>query len=46
MSDAQSVLITGANGFLGRACCHAFTAAGYRVRALVRNPAVAEDSPP
>ena len=39
MSDAQSVLITGANGFLGRACCHAFTAAGYRVRALVRNPA-------
>ena len=35
----SEVLITGANGFLGRACCQAFTAAGYRVRALVRNPA-------
>lgn len=38
-SPQQTVLITGASGFLGRACCAAFTAAGFRVRALVRNPA-------
>jgi nucleoside-diphosphate-sugar epimerase len=34
----QAVLITGASGFLGRAACAAFTAAGFPVRALVRNP--------
>jgi nucleoside-diphosphate-sugar epimerase len=39
----QTVLITGAAGFLGRACCAAFTRAGFRVRALVRNPAAAGD---
>src|SRR5450755_4485708 len=42
-SDAQTVLITGAAGFLGRACCAAFTAAGFQVRALVRNPALSMD---
>jgi nucleoside-diphosphate-sugar epimerase len=42
MSSAeQTVLITGAAGFLGRAACAAFTAAGFEVRALVRDPAAA-----
>jgi NADH dehydrogenase len=39
----ETVLITGATGFLGRAACAAFTTAGFRVRALVRNPAEAKD---
>lgn len=43
MSSGEIVLITGASGFLGRACCSAFTAAGFQVRALVRNPAAAAD---
>lgn len=38
MKSDQPILITGASGFLGRACCAAFTAAGFPVRALVRNP--------
>jgi nucleoside-diphosphate-sugar epimerase len=42
-SSVQIVLITGASGFLGRACCAAFTAAGFVVRALVRNPAASTD---
>ncbi|MEO8593010.1 MAG: NAD-dependent epimerase/dehydratase family protein [Candidatus Solibacter sp.] len=46
MTPAEEVLITGASGFLGRACCAAFTAAGYRVRALVRNPAKSADLAP
>jgi uncharacterized protein YbjT (DUF2867 family) len=47
MSSAeQTVLITGATGFLGRAACAAFTAAGFEVRALVRNPAAAADLQP
>jgi NADH dehydrogenase len=37
------VVITGASGFLGRACCDAFTAAGFRVRALVRRPEAHRD---
>jgi nucleoside-diphosphate-sugar epimerase len=37
------VAITGASGFLGRACCDAFTAAGFRVRALVRRPEAHRD---
>ena len=45
-SGAQTVLITGAAGFLGRACCAAFTRAGFRVRALVRNPAASTDLQP
>ena len=40
-SAGQTVLITGAAGFLGRAACEAFTAAGFEVRALVRNPSAA-----
>ena len=47
MSPAgQTVLITGATGFLGRAACAAFTAAGFQVRALVRNPAAAASLEP
>jgi nucleoside-diphosphate-sugar epimerase len=42
-SGEQAVLITGATGFLGRAACAAFTAAGFQVRALVRNPAATGD---
>ena len=45
-SGGQTVLITGASGFLGRACCAAFTPAGFPVRALVRNPAAAADLQP
>ena len=45
-SGEQTVLITGATGFLGRAACAAFTAAGFQVRALVRNPAAAADLQP
>lgn len=37
------IVITGANGFLGRSCCQAFTAAGFEVRALVRNPSACGD---
>jgi len=33
----QTILITGASGFLGKACCAAFTSAGCSVRALVRD---------
>jgi NADH dehydrogenase len=40
-AGGETVLITGATGFLGRAACAAFTAAGFQVRALVRNPAAA-----
>jgi nucleoside-diphosphate-sugar epimerase len=32
------VLVTGAAGFLGAACCEYLADAGYRVRALVRDP--------
>jgi nucleoside-diphosphate-sugar epimerase len=39
----ESVVITGASGFLGRACCAAFTAAGFSVRAMVRNPEASRD---
>ena len=47
MSASQpTVLITGAAGFLGRACCAAFTLAGFQVRALVRNPAASTDLQP
>jgi NADH dehydrogenase len=45
-SGEQAVLVTGATGFLGRAACAAFTAAGFQVRALVRNPAAAGDLHP
>jgi len=45
-AGGETVLITGATGFLGRAACAAFTAAGFPVRALVRNPQAAADLQP
>ena len=39
------VLVTGANGFLGRAVVGAFLAGGHRVRAMVRPKAVLGDLP-
>ena len=45
-SRERTVLVTGAAGFLGRACCAAFTRAGFQVRALVRNPAASTDLHP
>jgi NADH dehydrogenase len=45
-SSEQTVVITGASGFLGRAACAAFTAGGFQVRALVRNPSAAADLQP
>jgi len=45
-SGPQIVAITGASGFLGRAACAAFTAAGFQVRALVRNPSASTDLQP
>ena len=41
----QSVLITGATGFIGRRLTQALIGAGHEVTALVRNPAIA-DLPP
>jgi UDP-glucose 4-epimerase len=38
MSSENNVLVTGANGFIGRALCEALTAAGRRFRAAVRGP--------
>ena len=37
-NGGEIVLVTGANGFLGKAVCRAFTDAGFGVRALVRDP--------
>jgi UDP-glucose 4-epimerase len=42
----QTIVVTGASGFLGKQCCTAFTAAGYSVRALVRNVDLHQDLQP
>jgi len=41
-SEHGLVLVTGAAGFLGRNLCRHLTSQGYRVRALVREPAKAQ----
>jgi len=41
-AQPQRVLVTGASGFVGRHVCAALSAAGFRVRALLRNPAARE----
>jgi uncharacterized protein YbjT (DUF2867 family) len=38
---AKPVLVTGAAGLVGRHCCDELTKAGWKVRALVRNPSKA-----
>ncbi len=45
-SGEAVVVITGASGFLGRACCAAFAAAGLRGRAMVRDPGASRDLEP
>jgi nucleoside-diphosphate-sugar epimerase len=40
--DKYSVLVTGANGFVGRPLCTALLGLGYRVKALTRSPDVFE----
>lgn len=41
---SRTVVITGASGLIGRHLCEHFHAAGWRVRALVRNPAAFESA--
>jgi len=41
MSDDRPILVTGANGFIGRHLVETLHGRGHRVRALVRNPAQA-----
>ena len=38
----KSVLVTGANGYLGNAICHAFARAGWTTYGLVRRPSAAQ----
>jgi len=45
LSDRPAVFLTGATGFIGRHVLEALHAAGYRVRALVRDPADAAQFP-
>lgn len=46
MQGRQTVLVTGATGFIGSRLVASLTASGHQVIALVRNPAKAELSPP
>jgi len=46
MSGRQTVLVTGATGFIGSRLVASLTASGHQVIALVRNPAKAELPPP
>ena len=38
MSLSKTILVTGANGFLGRSLCYYFSQRGFSVRGLVRRP--------
>jgi nucleoside-diphosphate-sugar epimerase len=44
--SGRTIVITGATGLLGRACCRYFSARGWEVRAIVRRPDAARDLEP
>jgi uncharacterized protein len=46
LSGRQTILVTGATGFIGSRLVAGLTAAGHQVIALVRNPAKADSLPP
>lgn len=45
-TPGRTIVITGATGLLGRACCRYFSARGWSVRAVVRRPDAARDLAP